>query len=103
MIYENKDKDLQPVYETLSKLDTIPTKEKGFITYISQFCHVSEDIAKRLYNIMQYWKKRQVQESRDHRHAVIAPTCHLLIRVTADNQEEAVHHLKWLNATEKCT
>ena len=70
MIYENKDKELQPVYETLGKLDTIPTKEKGFITYISQFCHVSEDIAKRLYNIMQYWKKRQVQESRDHRHAV---------------------------------
>ena len=70
MIYENKDKELQPVYETLSKLDTVPTKEKGFINYISQFCHVSEDIAKRLYNIMQFWKKRQLQETRDNRHSV---------------------------------
>ena len=70
MIYENKDKELQPVYETLSKLDTVPTKEKGFVNYISQFCHVSEDVAKRLYNIMQFWKKRQLQETRDNRHSV---------------------------------
>lgn len=58
------------MYETLSKLDTVPTKEKGFINYISQFCHVSEDVAKRLYNIMQFWKKRQLQETRDNRHSV---------------------------------
>lgn len=68
MAYENKDEEMNPIFEQICKLDTIPTKEAGFVKNISEFCHTSTETAKKLFDEMQQWKKKQIQECRNYRH-----------------------------------
>ena len=48
MVYENKDESLKPVFDILAKTDNIPTKEKGFVTFMQQTCHADEETGKKL-------------------------------------------------------
>ena len=68
MVYENKDESLKPIFDILSKTDNIPTKEKGFVTFMQQTCHADEETGKKLYKEMLEWKKKEAAEVRNYRH-----------------------------------
>ena len=68
MAFENKDEELKPVFDQLCKLDTVPTKEAGFVKNISEFCHISTETAKKLFDEMQQWKRKQILACRNYRH-----------------------------------
>ena len=68
MVYENKDESLKPVFDILAKTDNIPTKEKGFVTFMQQTCHADEETGKKLYKEMQEWRKKEAAEVRNYRH-----------------------------------
>ena len=68
MVYENKDESLKPVFDILAKTDNIPTKEKGFVTFMQQTCHADEETGKKLYREMQEWRKKEAAEVRNYRH-----------------------------------
>ena len=68
MAFENRDEELKPVFDQLCKLDTVPTKEAGFVKNISEFCHISTETAKKLFDEMQQWKRKQILACRNYRH-----------------------------------
>ena len=78
MVYENKDESLKPVFDILAKTDNIPTKEKGFVTFMQQTCHADEETGKKLYMEMQEWRKKEAAEVRNYRHHRVGFMCHFI-------------------------
>lgn len=67
LIYNHKkDEDQQP-FERLALLDNIPKKETSFVGYASQFCYITKEQAKELWEEIENLKQEQLMDKRGYR------------------------------------
>lgn len=83
MAHEHRSDSNSQVYVRLSQLEAVPHKEKSFVNYVSGYCHISEEEAKKLWDELCNWEKEILKEKRAYRgDRVFGLRCESLIEIS---------------------
>lgn len=67
MVYNHRNDEDSSFCDRLALLENIPRKEKKFVSYVAEFCHISEEKSKELWDEMENLEQELLMDKRSYR------------------------------------